>query len=205
MKRFKSIIALLRCFLLLTGFTPINSSEKIVYDISNISEQMDELTPYIRVEKNEYVLELPSNIIITPELKQKVDQQLSISNEMIKRNDLVIDLKSKVAKENTPNMYVQPLAYGKNAVYIHWNYLEIYMDAGLVRDITSVGIGVAVGILFTKLPALVAFGAANPYLAIGISVIAAQIISSVINSGIRDGLVLHYNFLTFSITYIGRQ
>lgn len=207
MNRTKSLIALLCCFLFLTGFTPAlaerNNDKIVYYNSKTISASMEELDPFIIVKDNQYHLELPKNVKLDSNLQKQVNKQLEISNALVRETDLTINPQTKVAYPS--NLGVQPMAYGYNAVYVHWNYLEIYMDAGLVRDITSVSVAVAIGILFVKLPALVAFGVAHPYLAITISAIAAQIISSVINSGIRDGLVLHYNFFTFQVTYVGRQ
>lgn len=96
---------------------------------------------------------------------------------------------------------VQIKAYGVNSIGLHWNYIQIKMDAGLVWTILSTA---AAGAL-AAFRALVAWLAANPITGVIAVAVVTSIINSLISEGIKDGVEIHYNYFYFTVTFIGRQ
>lgn len=157
------------------------------YDINNVSESMEELTPYIKVKNNAYVLDLPNTKTISSNLNKHIQMQLNYINNLIVKNNYVININTKVAK---PRNEIQARSYGKNAVYFHWNYLELYLDAGLVQNITTSGFGALFGAGSFLVPVM----AAHPVITLGVGVIFALIVNAISSANIRDGVILHLNF-----------
>lgn len=176
-------------------------SESTYYDTSNISENMNELDPYIKVIDNQYVMDLPQNIILSEELNQEVTQQLNSTNKFILENDYIIG-DDKVAKPR-----ISTRAYGSTYVHPHWNYLEIGLDAGVVSAIVSAGVGSGVTVLITMVPAVAAWiasvGAATGNIAIG--AIVSFIVSIAAGQVIKDGIIIHYNFFYQRVNYFAWQ
>lgn len=191
--------------LLLSSALPIyardTSNKNVYYSSSNISENLNELDPYIQVKDNRYVLTLPSNVILSDELECKVDESLKVANEFIKKNNYEIG-SNKIAH---PKNEIIPMVYGRNAFYIHWNYFEIWMDAGLVKNVVNAGVTGVITAIVAAIPPFAAWIAANPTLAPAIVAFATTLISNISGDMINNGIIVHYNWIMQKITYIGLQ
>ncbi len=201
MKKFLSVICSVLMFISFVSpaYAQEHQEHIVYYDTTNISTNWSELDEYIKIHDNQFYLELPQNVRLSSELYSKVTEHLSKINESIIKFDLQTD--EKTGRVYLPEQTVSTRAYGKNAVYFHWNYLEIYLDAGMVQNITSTGVTALWGLAGIFTPVL----AAHPVITVGIGVIFSLVANAVISSGIKDGIVLHLNFLGGGVTYIGRQ
>lgn len=197
----KKLFNLLCSFIMIVQFIlPTYAQEQNkYYSFDNISSNWNELDPYVKIQNNSFYLDLPDNVELSSELYSAVTNHLSSINEEIKENDLTIDVKTR--RVYLPNQTFSTRSYGKNAVYFHWNYLEIYLDAGMVQSITTTGVGALWGLAGIYTPIL----AAHPVITLSIGAIFSLVANAVASSGIKDGIVLHLNFLGGGVTYIGRQ
>lgn len=178
------------------------SESEIHYDIHNVSESMEELTPYITVENNQFVLKLPENVTVSSELQNKVQEQLNGTNTTINVSNYVIDSKTKTAH---PKNEIQTRKYGKNALYIHWNYLEFWLDAGLLQTLYKAGAAGAITAIVAAFPPIVAFIAAHPIAGLTIAAIVSSVVDSAIGFGVKNGLIVHYNFYMLKVTKVKYQ
>lgn len=201
MKKFLSIIC--SVLMLISLVHPTYAQEyqehNVYYDATNISSNWSELDDYIKIHDNQFYLELPQNVRLSSDLYSKVKIHLSKINESIIKFDLQAD--EKTGRIYFPEQTVSTRAYGKNAVYFHWNYLEIYLDAGMVQNISSTGVAALWGIAGIFTPVL----AAHPVITLSIGVIFSLVANAVISSKIKDGIILHLNFLGGGVTYVGKQ
>lgn len=204
MKSIKKLFAcLLSCTLLIgvANISPVKantSPEEITYTVENISQGMEELDPYVKVENNSFVLRLPQHIHLSLELANMLTNYLNEVNKSILDNNLRINPENGRVYDPTSINY---RSYGKNAVYFHWNYLEIYLDAGMVQNISTTGVGALWGIAGIFTPVL----AAHPVITVGVGVILSLIANAVASSTIRDGIVMHLNFFEMKVTYLAKQ
>lgn len=136
MKKIKGFLCILVCILLTSGITPVfadNTSRR--FDLNNTSLSMNELTPYIKVINNNYVLELPKDISLSDDLKFKVESVLKMSNKTINERGLTIDPISKQAYE----IYGFRSANSKNYTGLswNWNYVRVYLDSKIFASLFS--------------------------------------------------------------------
>lgn len=105
-------------------------NDKIYYSTDNVSEEMDELTPYIDVKNNKFILNLPNDVKISQDLRKKVDSQLKLTNEQIREENYLIDKESKIA---SPANEIQFYAAGKTSIKFYWNRARVYISAFALR------------------------------------------------------------------------
>lgn len=154
MKIFKSLIALLCCFLLLTGFTPISAKPiKKEFNLQNVSSTMDELNEFIIVDNNKFVLELPEDVSLSKDLTAIVNALLNTSNVSVKNRNLKIDPKTKTAYEMVSNTdpilnnlsrngvsILRWVAYtGRTGLSWNWNYVRVYLSGAVFTGVATVG------------------------------------------------------------------
>lgn len=201
----KGILSLITIclFTLGLGFTNVKANDNSnYYDLTNVSESLEEIDPYIVAQDNRFILTLPDNVTLSVELQQKIETQLDTVNKVIADSNYVIDKNTKIAH---PENEISLRKYGKNAIYIHWNYFEIWMDGGLVNTLVKAGVAGAVVAIAAAFPPLVAWIAANPVSGVVLVAVVASILDSLIGYSVNDGVIVHYNFLMFQVTHIEMQ
>lgn len=202
----KKILSLISSFTLIFSLSvPIYAMDvtpqNTHYSSENISDNLEELDPYISVKNNLFVLDLPSNITLSKELENKLIEILGSTNKFIQNNDYVIGI-DKVAR---PKNEIITRAYGKNAFYLHWNYFEIWMDAGLTKNLAIAGTAGVLGALAAAIPPFAAWMAANPVISAGLYAFATSLIPNLVGDMATNGIIVHYNWIMQKITYIGLQ
>lgn len=168
------------------------SSLKTFDQENNIITDLESVDPYIYVQNNQYVLNLPSNVTIPQEIKTQVDELVAASNSIIKDQKLFINPETKIARP-----LIQTYAAGKNAVEMHWNYARVYLNKKTVNSLvhaTLSGGSTAVGGL------LGGIGGATAGAFIG-TFISNQIGSSPVS----NGMWFDYNYIYRSINKWGFQ
>ncbi len=161
-------------------------------------EETDVLTPYVKVIDNQFILSLPDNIEISQELKEKALQQLNSSNKVIREQHLTINAETMVAEKvyfiNTKKSVFR--SYGRTGILkTGWNFVRVGLDAGLTKDIITVGVAGAAGYL--------GFLVSGPGAAAVVAAVSGVVGNHVAN--IRDGVWFDYNAFTKTITMAGRQ
>ena len=120
-------------------------SETIHYDVTTISQDYSELDEYIVIKDNQYILELPSNITLSSNLKEKINTTLQESNNTIVELGLIINAETKEATHYTMDSNGLTRAYGVSSISISWNSIILKVSAKMLRSIASVITGIAVG------------------------------------------------------------
>lgn len=205
-KKLKKVFIPLLSFCLIAlgfGFTNIQAKEnETYYDINSISESYEELEEYIKVQNNQFVLDLSKGIVLSDELNTKIAHQLETTNTIIRESNYIVDVNTKIAR---PKNEISSRKYGKNAIYFHWNYVELWMDGGLVNTIAKAGAAGAVVAIAAAFPPLVAFLATNPIVGLTTVAVVTSIVDSVVGYTVNQGVVINYNFLLFHVSSIRLQ
>lgn len=105
----------LTILLVIVTTVPVSANSSIVISESNI----DDLEPYIQVDGNQYVLELPDNVIISEETLSTVNESISKINQHIVFENLYINPETKSALQISGNQLSR--AYEKNHITWRWN------------------------------------------------------------------------------------
>lgn len=189
-------------------------SEPINYNLTNISQDYSELDEYIVIKDNQYILELPSNITLSSDLKERINITLQESNNTIVELGLIINAETKEAIHYTMDNNGLTRAYGVSSISISWNSIILKVSAGMLRSIASVITGIAVGAAVTFVAAKIApFWPAlsQTILKNGWSVqfivgLGADLLSGKLyQSTIKHGIEVHYNFFLFHFTILKFQ
>ena len=117
-----------------------------------------------------------------------------------KENNNYIDTVTKIAQPR-----IQPRAYGVNRITLSWNSIIIKMDAGMVKLVTKAVAAGGVAAPATAIPGLVSFIAANPIIGASGLAVGTSVIDSLLDSNIKDGVEIHYNFFFGHVTLVRRQ
>ncbi|UQS86227.1 hypothetical protein MOO44_00885 (plasmid) [Nicoliella spurrieriana] len=171
----------------------------------SISQDLDTsvLNKYISVENNQFVLKLPTNLKISNDLKNKALSEISVTNSIIKNQNLKIDPKTLIATDNftvddnnsNDDDGISFRSYGKNGVIKYgWNYARIGFDAGLTKDIVTAGVSGVAGYL--------SYIASGPGAAAVVSAVSAVVGNHI---HIKNGTYVDYNVFTHKITRYGWQ
>ncbi len=175
------------------NFTVVNSKVN--------SSETDFLTKYIKVVDNQFVLDLPSNVVVSPEVNRLAIEEVAASNEFVKENGLSINprtltAEAKIVDGKLVTSGISVRSYGKTGVLkVGWNYVRIGLDAGLTKDILTAGVAGAAGYL--------GFIAGGPTVAAIVAAVSGVVGNHV--SNIKNGVWFDFNPLTKSITAVGRQ
>ena len=182
-------------FIFLSTVTHLGAKEKLFITKDNIKI----LDQFITVCNNQFVFDIPDYVVIDEQLKMKLTQMTDQINYLIKENNYYIDTVTKIAQPR-----IQPRAYGVNRITLSWNSIIIKMDAGMVKLVTKAVAagGVAVA---TAIPGLVSFIAANPIIGASGLAVGTSVIDSLLDSNIKDGVEIHYNFFFGHVTLVRRQ
>lgn len=179
-------------------FSPVFAKEQsvpentqITSSSSDYSTNLNELSQYVTVENNQYVMNLPNNADIPSNVINDANAMINYSNQQIKQNNLTIDPVSKIASSSG----IQTRSWGKNKVEFHWNYVRVYIDAGNLRLYYQVGVAALGGAL--------AAVAENPLLIGAISGVTTGL--GMQADKIKDGIWYDYNFILRQITQFGKQ
>lgn len=201
MKKFIKSFAIILMTTLM-GFTVIppafaqeNSNEIII-----TQNAIDNIDKYVDVENNQYVLNLPYNITIDEELKQVVLNKMNAVNTYISKESLRINNITKIATQT-----IFSRKYGVNSISFSWNSIIFNMDAGLVQLLLKAGLAGAAVALAAAFPPLAVFIVANPVLGLASVAIAVSVVDSLIGSGIKNGVEIHYNFSLRQVTVVRPQ
>lgn len=180
-------------FIFLSIVTHLGAKEKLFITKDNIKI----LDQFITVCNNQFVFDIPDYVVIDEQLKMKLTQMTDQINYLIKENNNYIDTVTKIAQPR-----IQPRAYGVNRITLSWN--SIKMDAGMVKLVTK---AVAAGgvAAATAIPGLVSFIAANPIIGASGLAVGTSVINSLLDSNIKDGVEIHYNFFFGHVTLVRRQ
>ncbi len=128
----------------------------------------------------------------------KLTQMTDQINYLIKENNNYIDTVTKIAQPR-----IQPRDYGVNRITLSWN--SIKMDAGMVKLVTKAVAAGGVAAPATAIPGLVSFIAANPIIGASGLAVGTSVIDSLLDSNIKDGVEIHYNFFFGHVTLVRRQ
>lgn len=192
-----SFITALTFFLLVTFALPINAEESLFINEDNINE----LEQFIEVVENQFVLNIPENVVILDSVKNEVLDQLEENNRLIEENYFYIDPVTKISEAQ-----IMTMAYGYNSVKITWNSIIVKIDAGLLKVLANLATGVGVGAIAIKLAAVIPALEAHPHLTGLAGAILGEILAGTLyDKVIKDGVEIHYNFFYRIITYIKIQ
>lgn len=202
----KKILSLLSASSLLFSLSsPIyaanTTNNHALYSSDTISDQLEKLDPYITVKNNNFVLDLPDNITLSKKLENQVLESLKSTNQFINENNYEIG-SDKVAR---PRNEAITRTYGKNAFYLHWNYFEIWMEAGLTKNLAIAGTTGAIAAIAVAIPPFAEWITANPAIGAGLVAFASSLIPNLVGDMANNGIIVHYNWIIQKITYIGLQ
>lgn len=139
-------VSMLSVVIVLCSMIPASAKEQLVITENNIQE----LNQFVKVENNQYVLDIPDYVIIDNNLKNDLIIKNKEINKIILEENYLINPETKVASPS-----IRTRAYGVNSISFIWNAVIVKMDAGLVRLLAGLGTGVGVGVALTKIaPAL---------------------------------------------------
>lgn len=139
-------VSMLSVMIVLCSMIPASAKEQLVITENNIQE----LNQFVKVENNQYVLDIPDYVIIDNNLKNDLIIKNKEINKIILEENYLINPETKVASPS-----IRTRAYGVNSISFIWNAVIVKMDAGLVRLLAGLGTGVGVGVALTKIaPAL---------------------------------------------------
>ena len=160
--------------------------------------ETNQLTKYVTVKNNQFILTLPSKVNVSPEIIAKAKDELNASNKVIAESGLTINpttlVAEKIVSVNPGDIQVR--SYGKTGILkVGWNYARVGLDAGLVKDILIGGVSGAAGYL--------GFIVSGPGAAAIVAAVAGIAGNHVGN--IKNGVWFDYNIFTRGITHIGWQ
>ena len=183
------------------GLHPVKASDIYVeYNSYNVSKTYEEFTPYIKVEGNKYILDLPDNITVSDDVLSRINMQLDLMNEIIENNHYSINKETKIA---TP--IIMTRAYGKTDVKFHWNYIELYLDRGVTKAIIDSGGAAGVAYFMAKFTPTIKWFKTNPATEVSVAAFASTVVANIIDYNVKDGIIVHYNFIYGTVTKIKRQ
>lgn len=193
-------VSMLSVMMVLCSMIPASAKEQLIITEKNIQE----LDQFVKVENNQYVLDIPDYVIIDNNLKNNLIIKNKEINKIILEENYLINLETKIASPS-----IQTRAYGVNKISFSWNSIIVRMDAGLVRLLAGLGTGVGVGVALPKIaavfPALAAVLGkkvwAGPLLEGIVGIVTGDLYKGVI----KDGLEIHYNFFLLKVTVIRLQ
>lgn len=196
------IIGFVSIFLL--GVTPLVTTGATVYadDVSDTNQKkevynediqvntanhpMDTYDQYVTVQNNKFVLKLPNDFIASNDSIEQAQTLIKTSNEAIEKNNLTIDVDTKIASSN--NRFTRGV--GVNKVDWHWNYARVFLkkdDAKLFLGTSAGTVGVVA--TFLSIPTGAAFSLAVGLVALGIKI-----------GQINDGIWFDYNYVNGVLT-----
>jgi len=150
--------------------------EKIINELEN-------LDPYVKVEDNTYILELPKDIIVNPILEQEARTLIDKSNKIISEEQVTIDPTTKTA--TIYESAIQPLAYkeGVNSVTLHWSHAKINLSKSTATAVQAGN--------------LAALNFLTPYLpSVSLQLFASVLIATIGSQTPKGGVWVHYNYLS---------
>ena len=156
---------------------------QITVDEDEIINDLESLDPYVTVENNTYVLELPQDVIVNPVLAQEAHNLIEESNKIVANEEAVIDPVTKTA--TIYGSGVQTFAYkeGVNSVTLHWSHAKINLSKSTVEAVQGGSLGV-LGFIGGKLPS------------VSLQLFAAAVIGTVGTMSPNGGIWVHYNYLS---------
>lgn len=159
----------------------VYAQSEITYtDRTLTNVEIEQITKYIKIQNNRYILE--SNNDLSKELNYLAKKHIEKTNSLLEQynGNLFVDNSSKTILGST----LLDRSPGKNDVEFHWNYARIYIDAPNIRLLGSGMIGAAAGGLGF---ALKTFG-----LSVLISAISNMVGQKL--SEVQDGIWFDYNY-----------
>ena len=190
-----SFITALTFFLLVTFALPINAEESLFINEDNINE----LEQFIEVVENQFVLNIPENVVILDSVKNEVLDQLEENNRLIEENYFYIDPVTKISEAQ-----IMTFAYGFNSVKITWNSIIVEIDAGLLKVLANLATGLGVGAIAIKLAAVIPALEGHPHLTgLAGSILGEILAGTLYDKVIKDGVEIHTNIITQFYPHIG--
>jgi len=175
--------------------TQVESSNP-VSSIKNVND----LTPYVKVQDNQFKLVIPTNVIVPSEIEDEAQTQIDEQNSIITQNHATIDPDTKTASlmingsSHDFNILAKSKYHqGVNKVTLHWNYMRVYVKKSLANNIKSGALTTATAVAGAKIK--------NAYLIAGGAALSFLLDKIKINGGIY----FDFNFVSLSIVKWGWQ
>ncbi|GMM17581.1 hypothetical protein LAYK3_06960 [Lactobacillus amylovorus subsp. amylovorus] len=156
------------------------------------------IDPYIAVKNNQYVLSDNATSVVSRDDYIAAKQLIAQANIVIAEKGLVINPQTKTATtaltmSDNSSLYNTNLMraskkkyhYGVNKVTVHWNYIRIYMDKTLTKNVAA---GITVG-----LSGLIG-GAVSGPAAAGAAGAIGGFVGSAVGNSIKGGIWIDYNY-----------
>lgn len=153
----------------------------------NSSVDFQKFDPFVTVENNQYVLNLPSDHSFSEKEIYAVNQQLKFSNTLIFENSAILDSETETAHIAIPE---QPgsmsRAVGSNWVNVYWNYISVGISRGYLRTGITASTSAVAGALATYYT----WGATSTF----ISRIVGALVGHWASNKIHSGIWFHLNY-----------
>lgn len=205
---------------LLTTTTPVLASTVQASTTENVNNSeatlslstQKKLDPYVKVEHNQYILSEDAKSAVSEEEYNIAKQMIEQTNTAVANTGSIINKKTKVATNqftlsDDTNSIVsldkgtlatkhKKYHYGVNKVIGHWNYIRVYLNKTTARAVAA---GTVSG-----LGALIAEYVTDGLASAAVAAITASV-ATLVDSGIKGGVWIDYNFLTRKVTNTGWQ
>jgi hypothetical protein len=113
------------------------------------------LDPYVKIIDNEFVLELPEDNNFDPALVMQAYQTIEISNDIITKEELIIDPISKTATTYQDGIQLMAYKEGVNSISFHWSHAKINLSKSTVTAVQGVAFG-GLSFITSQIPSVTA-------------------------------------------------
>ncbi|AVH75873.1 hypothetical protein [Weissella koreensis] len=117
-----------------------NRSSVTIQNVPNMdSTYLTIYDNYVDVENNKFTLKESAYSDLNENILNKINNQITISNNIVNEAKLTIDKNTKTATFIENNDNLNPISDGHNGFEVHWNYWRVYVSKQTVNSVISAG------------------------------------------------------------------